>query len=311
MIGSNSSLAEDPLTKCNLNPLHSLRRSTRTMSRNIARNPPPRQLTIKETLETLTHWETTFKIYYKRDEIYRAFFKADFKWNPNEECFGLQDETAGSNPQMKAELCEDLKDLLNTFSGYLPHSYLTGKILKSSSWKSVWRIVHDHYNVQVSSETMLDFETLKKMEDETYRQFFERLLQHTQQHLAPAQAQVDDIKLISEDKMTISLTNLVALQWLRKINPELINIVKTEYGKDLRNNIQLATLVHQIAPNIDSLLARYDHGMAVHKTIEYENNVQNIESKINKTFVGSRNRRMASNTFKNEDNSKRNLNKRG
>ena len=102
MIGSNSSLAEDPLTKCNLNPLHSLRRSTRTMSRNIARNPPPRQLTIKETLETLTHWETTFKIYYKRDEIYRAFFKADFKWNPNEECFGLQDETAGSNPRTKA-----------------------------------------------------------------------------------------------------------------------------------------------------------------------------------------------------------------
>ena len=28
----------------------------------------------------------------------------------------------GANPRKKDELCEDLKDLLSTFVGYLPHS---------------------------------------------------------------------------------------------------------------------------------------------------------------------------------------------
>ena len=52
-----------------------------------------------------------------------------------------------------------------------------------------------------------------------------------------------------EDKMTISLMNMVAIQWLRKINPELIEIVKTDYSTELRSNIQLADLVPRIAPN--------------------------------------------------------------
>ena len=84
---------------------------------------------------------------------------------------------------------------------------------------------------------MLDFEGLYKFPEETYRQFFERLLQHTKQHLAPADSQVENIKLVANDKMTVSLMNLVALQWLRKINANLIQVVKIEYGKDLRNNV--------------------------------------------------------------------------
>ena len=103
----------------------------------MVRNPPPRQLNKKETLETLTHWETTFKTFYKRDESYKCFFKPNMKWNPSEAYYGLQDENEGSNPRKRDELCEDLKDLLHTFAGYLPHSYLTEKILKSQSWSMV------------------------------------------------------------------------------------------------------------------------------------------------------------------------------
>ena len=149
------------------------------MSRNIARNPPPRQLTSKETLESLTHWETTFKTFYKRDDMYREFFQPNMTWDPTETCYGFIDETGVSNPRSKEELCDDLKDLLNTFAGHLPHSYLTEKILQSSSWTHVWQIVREHYNVQINSETMLDFEGLYKFPEETYRQFFERLTELT------------------------------------------------------------------------------------------------------------------------------------
>ena len=70
--------------------------------------------------------------------------------------------------------------------------------------------------------------------------------------------------------LTISLMNMVALQWLRKTNPALINIVKTEYSTDLRANVQLAELVPRIAPNVDSLLKRYDQGVTSSKVIAQE-----------------------------------------
>ena len=57
--------------------------------------------------------------------------------------------------------------------------------------------------------------------------------------------------------MTISLMNHVALQWLRKIDPKLVNIIRTEYSTELRRGDQLSALVPRIAPNINSLLARH------------------------------------------------------
>ena len=104
--------------------------------------------------------------------------------------YDLSDEVDGDNRKAE-ELSEDLQDLLNTLAGYLPHSYLTDKILKSTCWSNIWRIIRDHYNVQVTSESLLDFESLQKLPEETHRQFFERLLQPTKQHLAPANSKVE------------------------------------------------------------------------------------------------------------------------
>ena len=59
-------------------------------------------------------------------------------------------------------------------------------------------------------------------------------------------------------ELSISMMNLVAVQWLRKTSPSLVDIIKVEYSKQLRDNVQLAHLVPRIAPNIDSLLTRYD-----------------------------------------------------
>ena len=54
---------------------------------------------------------------------------------------------------------EDLVDLLSTLAGYQPHSYLTNKIvLGIKGLKDVWNVIYDHYGLQVSSESLLDFE---------------------------------------------------------------------------------------------------------------------------------------------------------
>ena len=136
---------------------------------------------------------------------------------------------------------------------------LTDKIVKASrNWDDIWSIIYDHYNVQINGESLLDFEAIHKQEEETYRQFYERLLQHVKQHLAPTGVKVETLVNTVPDAMSITLMNIVALQWLRKLDPTLINIVKTEYSTELRANVQLADLVPRIAPNIDSLLKRYE-----------------------------------------------------
>ena len=253
--------------------------------RTVSRTPPPRQLLAIETLESLTHWKTSFKTFYKRDECYKIFFKSGTQWDPNQRSYGLQDEVDGDQ-RNAADLCEDLCDLLNTLAGYLPHSYLTDKIVtQTKNWDEVYQVIFDHYNVQVTSESLLDFESIHKNAEETHRQFYERLLQHAKQHLAPANAKVENLTNLAADKMTISLMNMIALQWLRKTNPALIGIVRTEYSTELRANTQLAHLVPRIATNIDSLLQRYEQGNLSNKINVPENESEMVDAAaVNKTW---------------------------
>ena len=67
---------------------------------------------------------------------------------------------------------------------------------------------------------MLDFENIVKQDEETYRQFYEKLLQHVKQHLSPSRVKVETLVNTAADKLSITLMNFVALQWLRKIDPD-------------------------------------------------------------------------------------------
>ena len=266
------------------------------MSKTLSRTPPPRQLGNKETLESLLHWKTAFKTFYKRDDCYKLFFKSNTRWDYHLPDYGFSEND--DEERSPDEIAEDLTDLLNTLASYLPHSYLTDKLLRNTKcWSDVWNIIHDHYNVQVSSESLLDFESMNQREGETHRQFYERLLQHVKEHLAPADVKVENITNTTADTMSISLMNFVALQWLRKLNPALIDIIKTEYSTELRANTQLADLVPRIAPNISSLLRRYDHGDRVNHTQLQEASAMDALS-INKTF--SRGKKNATQLTKNQ-----------
>ena len=95
-----------------------------------ARTPPPRPLGAKETLETLTHWKTTFRTFYKRDDSYKFFIKESAEWDPDSANYNQVAEDADNSllKRTAADMKEDLVDLLNTLAGYLPHSYLTDKL---------------------------------------------------------------------------------------------------------------------------------------------------------------------------------------
>ena len=104
------------------------------------RTPPPRPLGTAETLESLTHWETTFRTFFKRDEAYKPLIRRTTTWDPNAANYGQVAESTGLK-RTAAELMEDLVDLLSTLAGFLPHSYLTDKLTKcTKNWTDVWHI---------------------------------------------------------------------------------------------------------------------------------------------------------------------------
>ena len=116
-----------------------------TMSVLHARTPPPRQLGAKETLDTLTHWRTTFRTFYKRDDAYRHFIKETSTWDPSDANYNQVDEGAAGLKRKAADMKEDLVDLLSTLAGYLPHSYLTDKIVSGTKcWRDVWNVIYEH-----------------------------------------------------------------------------------------------------------------------------------------------------------------------
>ena len=223
---------------------------------SFVKTPPPRQLSQQETLDSLDHWKNLFRNFYRRDSSFKQFLARGASWNFSQLHYGLQAE----NEQEPEERAEDLTDFLNNLAGFLPNSYLTKKILEDTTClQDCWNLIYEHYNVLVSPITFLDFEAIKKEPAENYRQLYERLLQHVRLHLAPVGAKAENLVNSKDDTLTVSLMNLVAVQWLRKCDPSLIEIVKTEYSTELRNGEQIAALVPRIAQNIDSLLARHSN----------------------------------------------------
>ena len=136
----------------------------------------------------------------------------------------------------------------------------------------VWDCIFEHFGLNVTGETLLDFSSMQQTENESYRQFYDRLLAHTRLHLPKENVEVDGISSgPTGEKMTISLLNMVALQWLQKINSQLVDIVKLEYSKELRGAQQLSSLVPRIANNIDTMLSRHNVVGGVEKvTIDQE-----------------------------------------
>ena len=166
--------------------------------------PPPRQLTQNETLESLEHWKSCFRNYFRRDAIFKTFLASDYKWDPSHPTYALKD----TENMTAIELKDALVDFLNNLAGFLPNSYLTVKLERDTKCLAdCWDLIEEHYNVKVTPETLLDFESIEKEPAENFRQFYERLLQHANLHLAPADTTVGNLKVDKKEEMYISIMN--------------------------------------------------------------------------------------------------------
>ena len=145
--------------------------------------PLPRKLELKETMQSLVQWRMQFKQYIKQDDNYRCFIASDVTWDPAHLTYGFAAEDNGRQ-RTAVQKMDDCKDFLLLLCTFLPHGYLTDKIVQTStSLVSAFAIIEEHYGLLPSQETFLDLESLNKQTGESHRQFYERLMAHVRQHL--------------------------------------------------------------------------------------------------------------------------------
>ena len=152
--------------------------------------PTPRHLDDKETHVTLKQWKTNCLTYFRRCLYNWHFTRASTKWKPGTANYSLTAETVGlkRTPDI---LADDLVQFMNLFGGFLPDGYLTERFQASTTcFEDMWKIVEEYYDATLSSSSFLDITQLKKEDKETYRMFYERLVDHIRIHLTPAGTEV-------------------------------------------------------------------------------------------------------------------------
>ena len=174
-------------------------------------------------------------------------------------------DTPGAAESDKEVKAYNLECLLTQIASHLPFPYLNRKIIEdSTSMATVWSIIYKHYGCSPTPMTFLDYAKLKRKPSESALTFYERMLYHSRTHLAKTGAVVDTTTNATDDVMTISLQNHIALDWIRRLHPDLLNAVSVAYAVELRQGTHLASLVPRIAENLDDLLKRNGGGSVNH-----------------------------------------------
>ena len=135
----------------------------------------PRRLDQQETLSSLNQWVITFKNFYRRCTYYGYFLHPGITWSTNSNERGFTAEQTGLK-RSPSVLSSDLEGFLQTLSGYLPFDYVASKLCnETTDMKSVWQVIYEIYDLEITTTNFLDYATMTKNQDESYRGFYNRL----------------------------------------------------------------------------------------------------------------------------------------
>ena len=198
-----------------------------------------------------------FRNYFRRCQFYSYFLQPGINWTNTANRGFIANETSGlkRTPEL---LASDLEGFLECLASYLPFDYVSDKLLQeSTNMDTVWSIIYEIYDVEINTTHYLDYATMSRNPQETYRNYFNRLVGFVRQHLPSNRVEAEGVKSpVTGEALTIGLLDSIAVHWLLSIDRRLINIVKTEFASDLKTK-RLCQMVKTIAVNIDELLQRY------------------------------------------------------
>ena len=172
----------------------------------------PRRLEQKETLHSLNQWCAVFRNYYRRCQYYGLFLLPNTTWDNSLNKGFTQTETSGlkRTPQI---LAEDLNGFLDCIGSYVPFDYVSEKLrAESRSIKSVWELLYELYDAEISTTNYLDYANMYKDPDETYRSFYNRLVGFVRQHLPKLPVEVEGVVVpAGGESLTVALLDSIAI----------------------------------------------------------------------------------------------------
>ena len=235
-----------------------LRMTEAVSTNNQPRALQPRRLDNQESLQSLNHWRSVFRNFYRRCPYYGLFLLPSTTWDSSLNRGFTTDEPTGLKRDAET-LAVDLEGFLDCLGSYCPFDYMGEKLKnESTSIQSAWDILYEIYDLEITTSNFLDYALMRKEPDESYRNYFNRLVGFVRQHLPKTEIKAEGITSQSTgETLSILLLDTVAIHWLVTVDKRLVNIVKTEYASELKNK-RLCQMVKVIAPNIDDLLARYN-----------------------------------------------------
>ena len=219
----------------------------------------PRRLEQKETLQSLNQWRSVFRNYYRRCQYYGYFLLPSTSWDSSQNRGFTTPETTGLKRDIQT-LAADLQGFLDCIGSYLPFDYIGEKLRdESTNIQTVWDIIYEVYDAEISTSNFLDYASMNKEPEESYRNYYNRLVGFTRQHLPKQAVTAEGVSAPhGGEQLTIALLDVIAIHWLLSIDKRLISIVKTEFASDLKTK-RLSQMIKQIAQNIDDLLLRYEN----------------------------------------------------
>lgn len=242
---------------------------------------PPRALNQTETLQNLNHWKDVFLNYHRRDKTLLHFLRAGVKWDPSaaDGKKGILPQEEGEGKRSATQLAEDLDLFLGHLASFLPFDYVSDQLKNEShNLQECWDIIYEIYEVQIGTDTFMDYSGIKRETGETYRCLYERMCGQVRQHLPKGELTIKGVKTGTGEKMTVALYNLIALNWLDKINPHLRTIVRKELANQFADKKQLCELVPVIAPQIDGMLQRHEiKGTSVAHIVEHDAEIKQVQ----------------------------------
>ena len=188
----------------------------------------PRKLEQVETLQTLNHWRTVVKNYFRRCQYYSIFLSPGLKWDNSPTKGFTENETVGLKRNPTA-LAADLEGFLSTIGTYLPFDYVTEKLIQETTdLDSVWSLIYEIYDAELVTSNYLDYALMSRETGETYRNFYNRLVGFTRQHLPKKSFTAEGVTCPQDgEQLSVALLDNIAIHWLLSIDKRLNGIIRT------------------------------------------------------------------------------------
>ena len=197
-------------------------------TQNLPKALAPRRLEQRESLSSLNQWRTVFRNYYRRCPYYGTFLLPATKWDNSPDRGFVGPETTGLKRDVPT-LIADLDGFLDCVGSFLPFDYISEKLkTESTDIASVWDIIYEVYDAELTTSNFLDYGSMTKLEDETYRSYFNRLVGFIRQHLPNKSYEAEGISCTAVgETLSIGLLDAITIHWLISIDRRLLDIVKT------------------------------------------------------------------------------------